>query len=240
MRLYECKGTEPGFTGDLGNTKHPWGLPGVEHCSLCRAGGGLIGLQYPCVDLSSLPAQELKKLSNSWPVPVEELNRLRELVRPLAPPGALLEPGARFGPPQGTGSGHFGQLFMQNPWSLYMRREALERLQGEGVRGLQGCPLNVRFRVKQPPELLELQLELHGRLHPDCLPPNPEPPCPKCGNDPSPLPDKFWLDAKSLPEHLDVFRFLDAPGFIFASERLVDAVRQLELDGVLFQEREVR
>jgi hypothetical protein len=37
-----------------------------------------------------------------------------------------------------------------------------------------------------------------------------------------------------------VFRFRYSPGFIFATERLVDAVRRLELDGVIFQEREMR
>jgi uncharacterized double-CXXCG motif protein len=129
---------------------------------------------------------------------------------------------------------------MQDPWTLYMRREALERLQDAGIRGLQGCPINVRFRVKRPPELMELQLELHGRFHPDCLSPDRSPPCPRCGNETAPLPDWFLLDATSLPTHLDVFRFRYSPGFIFATERLVDAVRRLELDGVNFREREVR
>jgi uncharacterized double-CXXCG motif protein len=240
MKLYELKGTEPRFTGNLGNAKHPWGLPGVQPCAVCRAGGGIVGLQYPCVDLSALPAWELEKLSDSWPVPFEEFHRLRELVRPLAPTSALLEPGTRLGPLEGPASGHFGQLFMQNPWSLYSRREALERLHDAGVRGLKGCPLNVSFRVKRPPELRELELELHGRFHPDCLPPNRKPPCPKCGNDPLTLPERFWLDARSLPADLDVFRFLDAPGFIIATERFIEAVRRLDLDGVTFQELEVR
>jgi uncharacterized double-CXXCG motif protein len=129
---------------------------------------------------------------------------------------------------------------MQNPWSLYLRREALEQLQDAGVRGLKGCPLNVSFRVKHPPELLELELELHGRFHPGCLPQDRKPPCPKCGNDPLTLPERFWLDAKSLPTGLDVLRFLDAPGFIIATERFVEAVHRLGLDGVTFQELEVR
>lgn len=240
MKLYEFKGTEPRFTGNLGNAKHKWGLPGVEPCVACRAGGGIIGLQYPCVDLSALPTSELEKLSDSWPVPFEEFLRLRELVRPFAPTGALLEPGTRLGPLEGPATGHFGQLFMQNPWSLYVRREALERLQDAGVRGLKGCPLSVRFRVKRPPELRELELELHGRFHPDCLPPDRKPPCVKCGNESLTLPERFWLDVSSLPSDLDVFRFLAAPGFIIATERFVEAVRYLELDGVIFQELEVR
>ncbi len=240
MKFYELKGTEPRFTGDLGHTKHKWGLPGVQPCALCGVGGAIVGLQYPCVDLSSLPPPVLEKLSDSWPVPFEEFARLRVLVRPLAPKDAVLEPGTRFGPLEGTASGHFGPLFMQDPWSLYLRREALEQLREVGIRGLQGCALDVRFRTKRAPELWEVQLELHGRFHPDCLGGSRQPRCSRCGNDPSPLPAPFWLDATSLPTHLDVFRFLDAPGFIIASERWVDAVRRLELEGVIFQELEVR
>jgi uncharacterized double-CXXCG motif protein len=227
------------YTGNLMNAGHKWGLPGIQRCSACGVGpGGGAGLHYPCVDLSGLP--ELEKFEDAWPVPFEEFVRLREMVRPLAPPWALLEPGTEFGPLSGTGSGTFGQLFMQNPWSLYMRREAVERLQEAGMRGLQGCPLEVRFRAKNPPELLELQLESHGLFHPDCLPPDREPRCAACGDNPITLPKPYWLDASSLPEHLDVFRFRDTPAYIFATERFVETVKRLELDGVLFQEVEAR
>jgi uncharacterized double-CXXCG motif protein len=192
------------------------------------------------VDLSGLPLRELAKLSDSWPVPSEEFERLRELVRPLVPEDVLLEPGTEFGPLTGTGAGYFGQLFMQNSWSLFARGEALERLRGAGMRGLLGCPIHVRFRVKRPPDLRELQLVARGRLHPDCLPPDREPPCSKCGRAAITLPRTYWLDATSLPEHVDVFRLADWPTLIFATEALVDAVKQLELDGVVFREVEAR
>jgi len=227
------------YTGDLSNAAHKWGLPGLR-CPACDAVGGWTGLQYPCVDLSSLPVHELKKLSDSWPVSFEEIERLRELVRPLAPEGALLKPGTRFGKLAGRGSGSFGQLFMQNSWSLFARHEALERLQGAELRGLQGCALDVRFRAKSPPELLELQLVAQGQLHPKCLPPDRQPPCPRCESRGLSLPRIYWLDAASLPAHLDVFRLSDWPTLIIATERMVDAVKRLELDGVLFREVEAR
>jgi uncharacterized double-CXXCG motif protein len=240
MRFYEIvEDRARRYTGDLSNAAHKWGLPGRE-CPSCDLTGGAAGLQYPCVDLSGLSAEEIEKLSDSWPVSFEEFQRLLELVRPFAPPGAQLEPGTRFGPLTGTGSGHFGQLFMQNSWSLFARREALERLQATGLRGLQGCPVDVRFRVKRPPELLELQLVAQGRLHPDCLPPDRKPPCSKCGSTAISLPRTYWLEATSLPEHLDVFRLTDWPTLIFATERWVDAVKRLELDGVVFREVEAR
>lgn len=238
MRVYELTGNKASrYTGDLSNAEHPWGLPGM-HCPDCELTGGPAGLSYPCVDLAGLPARERKKLSDGWPVPMEEFERLRERVRSLAPRGAVLKPGTEFGPLTGTGRGQFGPLFMQNPWSLFMQREALERLQGAGLRGLQGCPLAVRFRTKDAPELLELELLVQGRLHPDCLPPDRKPPCPTCGRISLRLPDRYWLDAASLPEHVDVFRLSDWPTLIIATERLVEVVRQLELEGVVFRELE--
>jgi uncharacterized double-CXXCG motif protein len=241
MKFYRIReDLAPRYTGNL-NAAHKWGLPGSEPCPVCGLHGGSTVARYPCVDLSNLPEEEQKKLSDPWPVPYEEFVRLRELVRPLAPPGAVLKTGTKFGPLTGTASGHFGQLFMQNPWSLYMRREALEKLQMAGVRGLHGCPLNVRFRQKNHPELMDLQLELRGRFHPDCLPRNRKPPCSACGRDEGySLPEPPLLAVASLPEDLDVFRLADWSGLITANERMVDAVRELELDGVVFQELEVR
>ena len=241
MKFYELKeGRSPRYTGNL-NASHTWVLPGVEPCPVCDLWAeGTTSAQYPCVDLSVLPPEEQKKLSSAWPVPREEFIRRRELVRPLAPPDAVLKPGAVFGPLRGTGLGYFGQIFMQNSWSLCMRREALERLQDAGVRGLRGCPTQVRFRTKHAPELRAIQLESHGRIHPGCIPPE-EPRCPTCNVYRGfVLPNPYWLDAASLPEHVDIFRLGDASGSIIASERLVDAARRLELDGVLFQELEAR
>ncbi|WP_044191219.1 double-CXXCG motif protein [Hyalangium minutum] len=238
MKFYHVGADEaPRYTGNL-DAGHKWGLQGIESCPECGVGGGVAGLQYPCVDLSSLA--ERKKFDDSWPVPFEEFTRLREVVRPLAPPWALLEPGAPFGPLEGTGSGYFGQLFMQNPWSLYARREALERLQAAALRGLHGCPIHVRFRVKRPPELLELQLELHGQFHPDCLPPDRKPPCPTCGHEPFDRPEPILLDAASLAGSPDVFRLRQGWTTIIATERFVNAVQRLELDGVTFRDLATR
>ncbi|MFP2931662.1 double-CXXCG motif protein [Pyxidicoccus sp. 3LG] len=218
------------------------GAAGFAALPYLRAGGGNSGLQYPCVDLSSLPEDELKKLSDPWPVPNEEIERLIELVRPFVPSWAVLKPGASFGPITGKGVNRFGDLFMPTPWTLLLRREALEELQSSGVRGLQGCPIQVSFRGKTPPpDLLELQLRLYGRLHPACFPQDLKPPCPTCGNPRDKrLPDPIILDAATLPTDVDVFRLEEIPGYILVTERFVDAVAGLGLDGVKFQEREAR
>jgi uncharacterized double-CXXCG motif protein len=241
MKFYRIReDNAPRYTGNL-HAARRWVLPGIEPCAVCGRGGKSSAAQYPCVDLSGLPEEEQKKLSDPWPVPFEEFARLRELVRQLAPPDAELESATELGPLTGTGSGYFGQLFMQNPWALYARREALERLQAAGLRGLQGCPLNVRFRVKRPPELMDLQLELRGQFHPDCLPKDPDPPCPTCGRDKGySLPEPPILAAASLPADLDVFRLAGWSSMIIANERMVDAVTRQELDGVVFRELATR
>jgi uncharacterized double-CXXCG motif protein len=72
-----------GYTGDL-RAIHRWGFPGVTPCEVCGAAGGWAGLQYPCVDLSSLPERsELEDPGRQ--VSFEEFGRLRERVRPHAP-----------------------------------------------------------------------------------------------------------------------------------------------------------
>lgn len=241
MKFFEVEpDTSRRYTGSLANAAHKWGLPGVEPCASCGAGGGVTGLQYPCVDVSRLPEEERGRLSEAWPVPFQEFSRLRELVRPLAPPGARLEPGTRLGPLTGSGSGTFGPLFMQNPWSLFICQDALDALRTEALRGLVSCPVEVRFRARPAPALLELQLELHGRFHADCLPPDMVPPCSVCGDEKLTRPDSIILDRESLPVHLDLFRLAQAWTLIVVSERLVDAARCLALDGVVFRELQVR
>ena len=225
------------YTGSY-NAASKWYLPGV-HCPVCDAIWSSLGECYPSVDLSRLPEQD--KYSARLEKNYAEFERLREQVRPLAPPGAPLETGARFGPLVGTAKGEFGPLLLQNPWELLMRRETLEPLQAAGVRGLKGCRTELRFRQKNAPALVELELLPRGRLHPDCLPPDRALPCARCGRRGWTLPEQPILEAVSLPEDLDVFRVGDFTTVLVGSERFVEAVRRLGFEqDVLFRELSVR
>jgi uncharacterized double-CXXCG motif protein len=191
------------------------------------------------VDLSHL--SEKDKYSARLEKDYAEFERLREQVRPLVPAGVPLWPGTEFGLLVGTAKGEFGPLLMQNPWELLMRREALEQLQASGVRGLKGCRTELRFRQKNPPELLELELLPRGRFHPDCLPAERPAPCEKCGRTGWKRPEEPILEAASLPEELDLFRLGDYTTMIMGSERFVEAVRRLgDEQDVLFRELPVR
>ena len=220
------------YTGCIDGT-HKWGLPGILGCPGCKASWGAGAKSYPSVDLT--PVAALADFEEPRAEPIEEYERLSELVRPLLPPGAVVEPGTELGPLVGKAQGRFGPLVALNPWVLLMQRETLEKLQTEGVRGLKGCHTQLRFRQRTSPELLEIEILPLGRLHPDCLPPGRKPPCPRCGRRGLTLPKDRLLDASSIPTHLDVFRLEDFSTVIFCTGRFVDACRRLGLDGVAFQ-----
>jgi uncharacterized double-CXXCG motif protein len=218
---------------------HKWGLPGV-HCPVCNDTWSSTGGAYPSVDLSHLPAEEQKKYLPRVEKNYEEFERLREQVRPLVPPGVHLWPGTKFGPMNGLARGEFGPLVLVHAWELLMRREPLERLQAEGLRGLKGCCTALRFRKKNPPELLEMELLPRGELHPDCVPEHP-PPCPKCEGDGFKWPEEPILDAATLPQELDLFRLAGFMTKIICTERFVEAVRRLGYEqDIAFRELPVR
>ena len=216
------------YTGNL-NARHKWILPSV-FCPACGNAWPSGLTAYPSGDLSSLP--EHKEYKDVRFGPLEKFERALEHVRPLVSPGANLLPGTSIGPLVGTATGNFSALFFSFEEMPMAQREALEQLQAEGVRGLHGFPTELRFRTKKnPPELLELEIFPHGRLHPDCTPPRP-PPCPTCGRDSFPRPEEPILDAASLPTHTDLFRLRDITSILVGTERFVDAVQRLDLDAL--------
>ena len=224
------------YTGDL-SSEHKWGgLPGLQcpECGATWAGGAAA---YPSVDLSTWAERGLYATPRAEPF--DEFIRLRERVRPFMPDGARLLPGTEFGPLVGTAEGTFGSFFLHFPGLNLIRREALERLRAEGMRGLHGVRTELVFQQPQPPELVELELFPQGRLHPECTPERP-PACPQCGRDSFRFPDDPVLDGASLPTHTDLFLLSDFETIRIATDRFVEAVRRLDLDDVDIREVPVR
>ncbi|RUO89492.1 hypothetical protein D7Y11_29960 [Corallococcus sp. AB018] len=217
---------------------HKWGLPGLKNCPGCGATWGTSAQFYPAVDLSELP--ERAAFEEPRAEPLSELIRLRELVRPLVPPDTQLPPATHFGPLVGRASGQFEGFVGLEDCLIVLRRDTLEALQAAGIRGLLGCKTELRFRQKTPPDILELQLELRGRMHRDCLPPDLEPPCPTCGRVGLRLPEDLLLDAASLPSDIDLFRLGDYSTVLIGTDRFKDAVEQGGWTGISFRELPVR
>jgi uncharacterized double-CXXCG motif protein len=229
----------PRYSGSC-NAANKWCLPGV-HCPLCDAIWSLGSDAYPSVDLSQLPERD--KYSARLEKDYAEFERLREQVRPLVPPGVHLWPGTAFGPMTGPARGRFGPLALAHSWTLLMQREPLECLQAEGLRGLKGCRTEMRFRSKNPPELLEMELLPRGRVHPDCLPVDRPLPCTKCERKgwKRPSDSDLILDGATLPRDLDLFRLEDFLTTIIGTERFVEAVRRWGYEqDIAFRELPVR
>ncbi|NTX01111.1 double-CXXCG motif protein [Myxococcus sp. CA040A] len=232
----EDKALRAKYSGDVDGW-HKWALPGVS-CHDCGANWSDVGYEYPAVDLSRLP--EHREFERARPEPIPEFARLRELVRPLAPPHALLPPGTGFGPLTGRASGQFARISWVAGLKPLVQRDVLDALVAERVRGLLGCPTELRFRSKNGPDLLELQVEPHGRLHPDCIPPEVPPPCPTCGRHGFSRPEDPILDAASLPSELDLFRVGNFASMVIGTEHFRETVSRLGLDGLIFRELPTR
>jgi uncharacterized double-CXXCG motif protein len=129
---------------------------------------------------------------------------------------------------------------LQNAWTVLVRRDALTKLEAEGLRGLKGCRTELRFQEESPPELLELQVEAGGMLHPSCLPVGKATPCALCGRFDFSLPREPVLDAASLPMDRDLFRLANFQTVIVGTERFVEAVRRFGFEEVEFRELPTR
>ncbi|RYZ40566.1 MAG: hypothetical protein EOO71_15615 [Myxococcaceae bacterium] len=224
MRYFELRESTDAthWTGEF-RAKRQWGLPGVA-CPTCHAEWSGV-LSYPAVDLTLLP--ERNSFEEPRLEPYSEYARLATQVRPLLPPGAMLQPGCTFGPMGGTAEGRFGPVTVFPSWEIFLREDALTSFRARALRGLIPVQAELSFPAQGTEPLHELQLLPTGRLHEACLPAGRPPPCPTCGRQGFRMPSKRWLDVDSLPADLDIFRLENAVTLIIATERFVEALHTL-------------
>lgn len=238
-RFFELQHGESSPAKGWFSAAHKWIMPGV-HCPQCDATWGGAGIAYPAVDLSQHPDRQILAKAH-LEEDFAEFERLCSLVRPLLPLGAPLAPGTTFGPLVGKVTGQLAPLVLQkSAFHMLVRQDVLKALQADGISGLIGCPTALRFRQRNSPEMLELQLEPHGLLHPDCIPPGKAIPCSKCGRYDFSLPAEPILDAASLPQHLDVFRLANFATVLVATERFKQAVERHAPHCLSFRELPLR
>lgn len=235
MRLFEVLPDVRWRRGEIDAT-HKWGLPGLT-CATCGATWSAVGLAYPSVDLSALPSE--KRYRDRWPVTLGELDELRHPIIPLMPDGSIPPPGTHFGPLVGKTKGTFGDFAWLNPWTLLIRSEALERLCYADMHMPIGVRPALTYSEKDPPDLLELQIEPKAKTALGSLPPNAVPQCRSCGRQALTLPEYIVIEQSSIPQNLDLFRGQDFTTLIFATERFAEAVQNLKLTGMVFREVDV-
>ncbi|WP_342374598.1 double-CXXCG motif protein [Myxococcus stipitatus] len=235
--LQEDEGVAASYGGTL-NAGHRWGLPGLLNCPSCSKTWAGSGSYFPGVNLMALGDAE-REFRKARPEPLAEFLRLRELVVPLAPPRAALQPGSRLGPLVGKCRGRFpdfawlGDILLAQP-------HVIGGLQERGVREVEAFPTALLARPGAQSDLLEVQLAHHGQLHADCIPESVAPPCKACGWFGLRRPDEPVLDASTLPSGLDLFRLGNFETMVICTERFLDAVSSIEGDGLTWRELPVR
>lgn len=217
--------------------RRTWCLPGVR-CSECGNTWAMIGVDYPLVDLSFLPDENLQSYKPRV-VSVEEYVQLRNLVAPLVSIGLPLPPGTGLGPLSGKGVGKCGDFAWPNSWTLLVKSGTYQRLQESNLRlPLVSVP-QIKVKGNNELDLLELQIEPRVNLAPSSYT-IPEPRiCPKCGRDDRKV-KKLILDRNTIPTDLDLMRIVNYSTYIVISERFRDTVNQMKLSNICVENVEVK
>jgi uncharacterized double-CXXCG motif protein len=236
MKIFDCNQDESSEDlTDYGvEGTHKWNLPGVK-CPSCGATWATTGVEYPTVDISDEPfAPEYFEPS---PVPLDELERLKSQIRSRFPADVTLLPGTQFGRFSGKASGRFPDFVYANPWTLLIRRHAYDQLLGKGLGMPEAIAPELRLRKNQPHDLLELEIQPLCLLAQESFLPNGDP-CGSCGRVGRQV-DVPIVSSDSLPVGTDLFRPRNFPTYILGTERFEQAVRELKLTGMVFQELKV-
>ncbi len=191
------------------------------------------GLDYPSVAPSMLA--EVEPYLQDNPIAPDRFHALSAELDRILGGRYPIKPGSMFGPLEGRLIGPAPDIAFCKSWDIFLKESAYSGLTGEGIRGLVGVPAKLRVRGKQSDPLLEIQLEAHGRLARRSLPGNAASICRVCGYDDSPLPEMWWIDARALPTGIDLFRMVDLPAKILATDRFVEVVKKLNLTGAVFE-----
>jgi uncharacterized double-CXXCG motif protein len=221
--------------------KRQWRLPGVN-CANCGA-WGMGALSYPSLKLPkscSATRYELKlRPVPNTPVSPDVLEELRAPLKKQLPPDAILPPATGFGRFTGKARGRLPDFAWSNGWTLFIRAQQLHALQREGVRGLEGFPIDIKQGSRQLTDLLELEGLPVAALARESLPKDGAPPCAICGRRAITGPKRIIIEGSSILADRDLFRGLEMVTWFFATERFVSAVERLRLRGLLIKEVEV-
>jgi uncharacterized double-CXXCG motif protein len=213
---------------------HTWTLPGVQDCPKCFETWAS-SVAYPEIDLSSLPGEESYRTRR--PQTLYIVHRMREALRPFVAVGTSLPPGTEFGPLVGHGKGTFGDFgWPQWPGVMLVRPDAAARLEAAGIRGLRTLPARISYRGGEDPKFREVAFTYEGSIADDALSPGGSPACVACGHRNLPSGKRTQLDPASVSGDVDIFRGIDLPSCIYATESLVDVARSLELTDIAFEE----
>lgn len=237
MKIFEIR--EDQFRKKVGHIDaiHKWGLPGV-FCPVCNCTWSAVGLEYPSVDLANFTDEKLYRKARSERL--DEFLRLRQKIADAFPKLTLLKPGTEFGLLVGKAVG--GQLdgFVWRAWwTICLEASSLEKLKDSDLSLPNSVKAELKFKNEEQ-EVFELDLPLRSILTNGVYDDIQLRYCDACGRDSASKPDEILIEHSSVPTDIDIFRVSNFKTIILVTEKFVETVKDLGVEGAVFNEVKVK
>lgn len=151
MKLYRLRAEAYMVSG-----VHTWRLPAARCKNACKCPGGWgeKALSYPQIEIpATLPRSEYRLRS---PLPWNEYEQLRDLLRRSVRPDLPLPPGTDFGPLVGTISGPPTDFAWIWDWDCFIRHDVLERLNERLSAPVRTAMAQILSKRKERPKYVEI------------------------------------------------------------------------------------
>ena len=151
-------------------------------------------------------------------------------------PNQLIEPGTEFGPLEGKVFGRVGDFAWVHSWYLLIRKESLQQLKKLGFKSPKVVHPELSFGKLQPVNLLEFEIEALASWDVNKLKRAFR--CEYCGIFNDGLPDNKLPSIlfSSVPKDVDIFRVIQAPAIILATESFKNQVERMKMRNIVFHE----
>jgi uncharacterized double-CXXCG motif protein len=235
MRLYETY-PQPSQNQEVGyiEARHKWGLPGVI-CDACKETWGIVGVAYPTIDLTH--NDNRKDFILPPPIPFDKFPKIVSLISHLNPNGLPLPPGTQLGPLVGKACGPFNDFVWNGLWDILVKEGAYYRILENKLELDAVKPRFISLDIKGEEQLLELQIPPLSRLIP---PAGTQPACSACGRLSMTRPAEIVIDKLFLPPLASLFRPVNFPTIILATDQFKNTVEEIGLTGLIFHEVAVK
>ncbi|REJ79154.1 MAG: hypothetical protein DWQ47_06845 [Acidobacteria bacterium] len=230
MRLYKIlpDWEQNNFQLDL---KRQWSLPGVN-CPTCKSQWANAGTIYAATSLEGL--SNSSHYTEPRNVPLDEYLELMDEVRSANPDLLHLPPGAEFGQLVGAMRGQCTDLAIYSIASLLISLGAYKKL--SAILEMPGTvAINCRNREVLIDPVLELDLPFFGRLTNPTITGSPDP-CASCGRVGISLPNNPVVEVPERDAAINLFRLINFPTIVVATQEFVEAYMNLGLSGLKFSE----
>lgn len=204
-------------------------------CDECGQRWFVVGESYPTVDSASL-LREFNELG-STPLSADKWQVLRPRLANWFPRTARLRPGTVAGVFRGLARGKLNDFSWYEPWTVFFRSSVVDLLISRGVR--LGRLVEAELRNKKDDTPIHGWFEPEAELRTELV----ELPstagsiseCAKCGRRSGYSVKMQLADPTQIPTDVDIWRATNWPSRYLVSERLANAVGELELTGCLLR-----